>query len=447
MCICRQAALIVFVLFLCGAVAAQEGNTAQDAESRAADLLLSSWAFSAQSPAGLLVPPPISRHEIARYKTILNLSDAQGTLLDRLHSSYAQQCIKLQEEHGPPIVAAATQLAELNGQFGTAAAHLQLRQLEDQFVASLCKLEQNMLGQLMAALTEQQLEKLDRVRLHRDRRSCSTLMFYVSKSKLDISRIIEELRLPADAMNAIEEMLYEYEIRVTPAIIEADKLHKQSAPQMTNLQEAGEYDAQGNRLNLDRNSPETIEWFRQGREAQLRVYARRAIAERRIARVNDDMLPQILTLLSPAEARRVQDTYNARAYRRVYPDNTAPDALVTAVVGSDQLTHEQSEALTSMFSEYRRKHDRLNNTMKDAIDSWRDLLAFTYSPSGWQEHHTLMADSLKERVGLNESLLNEVIEYLGPPQLVDQQAMIAQLRAAIDSERASLDRPIMNVQE
>jgi hypothetical protein len=383
------------------------------------------WPVLHESRFAFYLPAPISSQEIDRYAAILVLSEPQRQYLNTLLVSYTERISEIERRRGAELLHAAEPINERAAaqDFRTTPESVdefeQVHAAEGRLIRDLVREDEALLAELATILAEPQRDLMHRVQLHRERSRCVTNNFMLVISRIDLSHMVVQWEKAAEILPEIEEFLWEYELRITPAIVRAAKAHRKSRTEHPRLTASISFDEFG--LPVERDSPEAAERFRVFRARMEQNWRANTEAELRIIRINQETLPQLLERMDPDLAKEFHAAYLTLCYRRVSPDPLSPEVLFDKLAASEETGPGLAQELQALWAEYSQKYEALNASLRAEIDQRREFRSLQWSSTGWREHETAMERLLQARINLNEAIIERVILLL-PEQLQRQHA-------------------------
>lgn len=287
---------------------------------------------------GAMFEPGISTRDLERYGRFLNLTpeqfEAAAALLEGYQSEFDAAARKMRE-----ATDAAREEFRDTRDF---TVWDDIRPKMEAFQARRKELEAAFLRDIKDIVTEEQAAKwptLERMR----RRDLSLRRGFISGEGMDVIAMTEELKLSAEALEALKPALQQYEIEMDRALIERNELYEQGFAQGMTLFRQGDMAAIG-------------EIFNKAREAAVKV---RDI-NRRFARQVEGLLPESSRGEFAAEFRE-------KSFPSVYRESYAARAMEIAEAFEDA-TPEQKQGIASLRSAYEREAATLNDRWAKAIE-------------------------------------------------------------------------------
>lgn len=399
-----------------------------------------SWPHLAKAKRVIAVPPKMTRAECDRYAAILTLSPEQKQYLYFLHDTYVEDCRILEEKSAPELIAAAEQLAALTATPPVrypeyALAEEAMLFSRERFTSEVHNLERALFLELRSVLDEtHQRPLLRRVEMHRERARSLTMHRHVriTKTAIDLCRMIESGQFGKDIPPELDAVMWAYEQELTPLRVSLDEDSLRVRATYSVLK--AEYLADENGQPRDMNDPAIAERVgRAWREGIIETQQKSADVQKRIARLNDSYLPKFLQHIPSDHAESFNTAYLARAYRRVYPDQTDPLRLYRDVMTRIEISDDLRIAIESQWSAYRGSYETICSQMRRATDDRQELGATSDSTIGWQEHNAKMAKWTEDRMNVNEKFINQLTTTL-PPNVLET------VRSDIDAWKRELER-------
>lgn len=296
------------------------------------------FSFSG-SPGGSGGPgPSISRKTLGRYAGLLGLSPDQREAAEALHDAYlesnrqaseemreAMEAVRAKAGDGGDVHVFTEELPKVMG------AHAQKQTaIEDQFLADL--------RTMLNADQESRWPRLERLR----RREGSLEMGVVSGERVDLVRIVDELKLAEEPRATLADTLESYESELDRVLVERLKVQEEQR--------------QGQTPGMMVFDSETMDkHMKDMREAGVRVRD----VNRRFAKAIETLLPE-------ASVAAFMDSVEKESFPHVYREPHV-SRQVAAAEKFDDLTDEQRAQLRAIREAYTRESEAINRRWARAI--------------------------------------------------------------------------------
>ena len=221
----------------------------------------------------------------------------------------------------------------------------------------------------------------------------------VGGSSVDLFPVIEKLGVPADAKPKVDEALSRYEVDMDRPLKEREQNTEDEQKQMGAVQ------------HFDRDS------FTRKLERDRRV-------DLQIREVNTRYVREIAALLPDELAKKLNDAYQARAYRSIYRESSVSKRLASALQVKD-LSADQRARLQALADSYKRDaraaNDRWAAAQEKAETAGRPtgggLLMLGPGDSGAEKIDPDVADARSGRRDLDNAARDQLGKILTPDQL------------------------------
>lgn len=422
-------------LVLSAILAAQTPSA--EAGAQVAPEVAPDWAYpwlhlaNASVPKTLqFVPPPISHEDLEWYEEILHLSDAQRLYLQKFHEDYLVRCWHLERERIPDAKALVRSMPSNSSPmyFERLQSWREFQYaLGDRIVAE----DDRLFLAMEIALSDEQREDMARVRSQRLRARSTTSWRGLSESTLDLSKLSR--LLPIAARIPLESLMPEYEARLTPLLVNADRCFREGSLRRQRLVHEMRFDDHGR--PIDNSAAGALERFQKIAEQRAATYAADARCQRRLVEVNRQFLPRVLGALDSADARVLQDLYRERAFARVYPDRNDPEMIYLDVAHDDFLADAFRPTVEAIWTHYRRQYEAKCAEMEDETRRWQEQLIGPIPRHLAAPHNALMVDLAQHRDDLSDQFVDLLFKSI-PPEFADRkQQIVDRWRAGLDQSR------------
>jgi hypothetical protein len=209
------------------------------------------------------------------------------------------------------------------------------------------KLEQGFVSDLKSLLTTDQEAKWPIV-ARSIRRERTMSQSRLAGEGVDIIRLVEDMKLPAEVESKIRPMLEQYEVDLDRPLAERNDLQTQAR-------------------NVGPGDQEALEKIRdQAREARVRI-----------KEINERYARQIQPELPSDLAGKFRSEFEKRAFPEIY-DNTHTADSARAALAFEDLSAEQKATIQSIRESYERDAARLNEQWARSLEEWQK------SPEGYR---------------------------------------------------------------
>lgn len=367
----------------------------------------------------LRLAQPISERDLDRYASLLTLSEAQRSFLAFVHSKYLDDWRALTKSRLPRVIELThSYVTERRASgFGPVVADLysSIVSEENALHTLCCDLDAILFGRLEAVLAEAQRERFPRVKWHRERRRCWEREKAVYSARIDLTQLIEDTRLSAEVMQAIDTISFEYERQVSPHFVQVDESIATRRDKLLHLYVEPKNDVHS------RTEAQSVasELLRPGADGQ-----------ERILHLNATFLPQFVSLLPPDDAQRINDTYNRLANPKVFPDRTSPEGFYREIHEHEVLTNDLKAMIDEVWNRHLKFYNAINETMQSHDTEWQIRFAREDMALGYEEYRDAMRTLREQRWQRNERTIRELKSLL-PPDVA--AVMNRAFQAAIDT--------------
>jgi len=344
------------------------------------------------------LPDAISDRELQRVEKRLRLTSDQVFAVERFYGAYKTSFAALARQE---IAAFGADVArhEATGfpePHDAERLHRKALRIREKIAA----LDEQFFAEVEAVLTDEQLAIVPRVRSARDRhRYRSSASMLGSEAVVDLSEVIESIRLSGDQRAAIDPTLQRYEDVLTRQM---RKIHEANVTGFLEVLEARAATAEGVH---ERPLVETV--------AEVEKRVRTLVVQTRDG--NRQACRQVCELLSPDSGQLVRRAYYGRAYLEI--------AVLSGGLGDEfaqarsfaDLDAELRASVAELEYAYRSRLNGLIEKIADQVD--RTVAAhspFRFNPSRWEEHERQIATLQRETVSAHLDAVDGLAEVLGP---------------------------------
>lgn len=306
--------------------------------SRAQEMTFNFGGGSGIGGMGVDAEPPFNTKMLARYAQQLGFDDAQKEAATALLEG-------MQAEHQAIGKKMNEKLEEVRSEFQESRDPSVFTQKLPGAMRELGmargKLEQSFVADIKSLLTPEQEAKWPVVE-RTIRRERTIGQSRLAGEGVDIVRLVDDLKLPADVEAKVRPMLEQYEADVDRPLVERNDLQKKARDLGPSA------------------DPAAIEKIReQAREARLRI-----------KEINERYARQIQPELSGELGDKFRAEFQKRAFPEIYGESHTLDS-VRAALGFDDLTPEQKATLASIRESYEREAARLNEQWAGKLEDWQ----------------------------------------------------------------------------
>lgn len=283
----------------------------------------------------------LGRAAIERYGRLLGLDDAQQQAVAALHEAYTES----NRAAGKQM---SEKMRELEGALKDGdmdVVHEKMPAVMEEHRRRTGELEKSFLDDLRAVLTNEQLES-NWPRVERLRKRDQWLRTGVlSGSNVDLTTLVEDLKLPAADRERVQPTLEQYEQDMDRALTEVQRAHDERAAKNDN---GGRRMEGGRRMIMFDN-----ENFQAQQKSQREESGRIKELNQRYARLLAADLPEELR-------GKLEEQFKFASFRQIYRESTTERKLAAAEK-FDDLTPEQRERLRGISESYRRQARSAND--------------------------------------------------------------------------------------
>lgn len=276
----------------------------------------------------------IGEAQLERYAQMAGMTEDQMQAATMLHEGYQAQVRELQDGMRAKMEAARDAFRES----GDPSEFQALREDAAKARADRKRLDESFLNDVKALLTDEQAAKWPRVEMS-VRRDQLLRRGMLSGERVDLFRLVEEMKLEGDARGTVDEILVQYEADLDRELVKRDAFTEKAMEQMPQLME---------------DPVKAQEMLEEGRAAGVRVRD----VNRRYARQIGDVLP--------ADMKASFDSAFQRAsFPDVYRESSVSRG-VAAAMGFEDLTEEQRVKIQELNEKYVRDAAAVNERLAKA---------------------------------------------------------------------------------
>jgi hypothetical protein len=344
------------------------------------------------------VPDALSDRELQRAETRLGLSQEQVFAVERFYGTYQVAFAALARQEISPFRAEAGryEAGGLPDPRDARRLHGRAARIRERIAA----LDEHLFDEVETVLHHDQLAIVGRLRWARERqryRSGGSVLG--GGGVVDLSEVIEELRLSGEQRSVIDSIMPQYEAGLT---LQMRKIHRAGTAGFLEILEARAAAADG---APEQPLTETVA------KIERRVRTLVVVARDR----NRETCRRLSELLSPDSGQRVRTAYYSRAYLEI--------AVLGAVLGNefeqarafDELDAQQRETLTELEIASRLRVNGLVDRIADLVDHYDAAHSpFSFDPQAWENRERRIAQLQRETARAHRGAVETLAEALGP---------------------------------
>ena len=284
------------------------------------------------------------------------------------------------------------------------------------------QLDERLIGSLSTVLDETQLAGLDRVKDTRKRARCLPLYVLLPGANIDMADLVRRFEKPAEDDAAIDELLAEYERKVTPLIMQLRKEIDEYAASQVWAMARCQYDEEGKQR--DQTTPEAARLAREYLASNTAKLRRGASVQEQILRVNEETFSAIKDKLKMTDTYVFVQEFRRLAYPDAYPDQTDPIEVYETILKNEKFDDQSLELIRSMWSLYRESYNAKCRAMQEENVKWRIQLAETEIQTGYGDYLERMTKLRRQRIKLNRAILTQIGRDFDPILTADSKTLI-----------------------
>jgi Spy/CpxP family protein refolding chaperone len=289
--------------------------------------------------------PSVSSRDLEGFAKLFGLDASQKDAVKALFDAYQQQFMggakKVREEQD----AIREQLREERSPelFG------EMREKMAAWQKSRDEMEASFLGDFKAVLTDEQAAKWPKFERMR-RRETTIGRGLMSGERVDLFKLVDDLKLAQDQRAALDPTLDQYEVDLDRELIERNKMQ-------TEIQE---------KIRDFFSDPEKAdEWIKKGREAAVKVRD-----------VNRRYFSQLDTQIPEDKKAEFEKAFKRDSFPQIYREQYST-RVVEAALKLKDLTPEQTSGLTAIRDSYYRDMENLQKEMEKAQEDQEMNFSFS----------------------------------------------------------------------
>lgn len=428
---CRRAGFSLFqmaigllpALWLTGLVAGKPALQAQPTE------LLPP---TSHSKLGVRLPAPIDASEAHRYGDLLGLSDPQRQYVELSLQRYQTAAKGLLDREHPAL----DQMSDDGGKAQDAGRFeescrigAQLAEDEQRVVLALRLIDEQFLAEIESILAEPQKSAIDRVRDRRTRAHCYLRDCAMGGAHVDLSAFVEIIGVTPEGLVAVDAILMEYERILTPLFVQ---LHEMMLENRTigRLDDAETYLLSTEKTDRSRAQIQEV------LARQRTRYREQAKLQLQIWEMNDEYCSRLVSRLQLPDADRLEESYRARVYKVVYPDNHDPEPVYLAIAASASLSPTAREAIESAHAQFARSYAATCLKMEKRYREWREAFASTFMDAAFDAYRQDMRQLRDDRWKLSLQFVKQLDSLLSSESRSKFSEQLTRLAADLEAARA-----------
>lgn len=276
----------------------------------------------------------ISDNQLEKLGTIAGLTKDQSEAAAMLHEGYQAQVRELQDQMRSKMEAARDAFRES----GDPSEFQAMREEMTKVRAERKQLDASFMNDVKALLTDAQVAKWPKAEMAL-RRDQLLRRGMLSGERVDLFRLVDDLKLSEDSRKPIDELLGQYEMDLDRELVKRDAFTEKAIGQMDQLRE---------------DPARAQAMLEEGRAAGVKVRD----VNRRYARQVSDMLPE--------ESKAAFDTaFQRESFPNVYRESSVTRG-VNAAMGFEDLTEEQRGRIQDLSARYAREAAAMNERLAKA---------------------------------------------------------------------------------
>lgn len=268
--------------------------------------------------------PSVNSQDIDTFTKLFGLDKSQKEAVKQLFDGYQQQFAASAKDVRAKVDAARQEAQDS----GDRAAFGDIMTQVGDFRKTKTKMEESFLSDMKVVLNEKQLEKWPK--FERTRRRQSTIgNGLMSGERVDLVKLVDDLKLPAETRASLDEILDQYAVELDPVLVNRNTVYEEFQGKMRELISGG-----------DQSAMETA--VKKGREASLKVRD-----------TNRKFESQIEPALPDAKRTEFVAAFKRESFPQVYrPSATSRD--IDAALKLEGLNDDQKSAIGTIKEGYAR---------------------------------------------------------------------------------------------
>lgn len=369
----------------------------------------------AQGTSGML-PDPISTRELMRYGDRLGLSDQQRRAIEAFHDEYHKEFRELRDGE---IQQFLVQMRNLQGSGMPSRATVESFFKEmDRLTGRIASLDDRLLNRVQTVLTEEQMGRIHRVRLARERARFTsqqmTGMAFMGSPLVDLSEMVIDIEMSPEERLAIDALMESYESRLTNRM---NAIYRSTTTMFLQLFDAMESMGFTEETMED---PEAAGKMMEAMQSVMQgIMAKTMEIGAEIKELNHRTYSNAFSSLSTKPARTLRRAYIEKAYpTAMYAFNLVAPKQLEAALTLEGLTDDQRSAIQAQELDLRTRIDRIVDTIIDEADKFNaDRTPWSFEQTDWASYHERLNEHQKQLTQL-DTAAREVLA-----NLLDHQTM------------------------
>ncbi len=286
-----------------------------------------------------MMEPSVNTAQLDRYATMLELTPEQRETVDEMLSGFQLEHQAIAAEIRETMEGARDEMRRN----GDPSVWRDVSQVMDKYRQRIRVIESAFFEDVQLLLTENQAAKWPAVERLRRRETTIDQGGIVSGETVDLVRLVEEAKLPAEAAEQVAPVLEQYEVDMDKALASRNEVYERSMRQGMEM------------------------WFG-GDQAGVQKLFESARAEAvKVRDVNRRYARQIEGLMPDEQRQAFNAAFREKSFPRVYGDAIVPRAVKITQELSD-LTAEQREQVAAIAESYTRESASINERWAKAIE-------------------------------------------------------------------------------
>jgi len=360
------------------------------------------------------VPDPISSRDLTGYAARFALTEEQRGAIDSFHEQYRARFRELRAAEIESLLQQTGRMFAGGFRMLDRPAIEESIKILDRVMSRIRSLDGGFFDDLQTVLTDSQVTELTRVMHSRERQRYATgttrMMGFINRaSRVDLSRLYDELELSEAERRASDPLVASYEVRLTAATRD---LYKATTRVFLDVVDALEVQGIDPADFADRESRRQM--FQSLADAWAEAFKKPAEKASAIGDLNRRSLRQITEMLSSEAAQRLRSRYLRRAYPEI-PRTPRADAGFRAALGIPNLPKATRENVEAASIQFQASRDRLNGEMIKYIDAYRKSFSpMRFRGSGRREHEGKLEAFSARFTELDRATVEALSGLLGP---------------------------------
>ncbi len=294
---------------------------------------------------GQLFDGPVNTKELESYASLLGLDATQKQAAQALHDAATAEFAAKAKAMRDKMDAARNEARDS----GDPSVFRAIQNQMADFMKTREATEKSFLDDYKALLTPGQLEKWPAVERLR-RREHTVGRGLLSGERVDLVKIVDDLKLPADARQPLTPTLDQYEVDLDRELAKRNEIYDLAQAKIREMMAGG-----GDfRQMMSADNPEINDLFKKGREAATRVRD-----------VNRKYARQIESALPDAQRSQFDASVQRESFPRIYRPSHAT-RVVDAAAAMPELDSNQKAAISAIKETFTRDLGAINKDMEAA---------------------------------------------------------------------------------